>query len=74
MSKLLNTSPVVRTARENRGWSRATLARKSGVSEATICRLELQGHTPKLSTLVPILEALDLSMSALLGETTETTS
>lgn len=64
------TSPLgttLRTARNARGWSRATLARQSGTSEPTISRTELYGSRPRLSTLMAWADALGLSLGDLLA-------
>ena len=63
------TSPLgrnVRAAREQRGWSRATLAGKSGVSEPTIARLELYGHEPRVKNLRALSRALGVELTDLM--------
>lgn len=57
---------ALRVAREARGWSRATLAKKSGTSEPAIARTELYGNQPRLTTLEAWAEALDTSVGDLL--------
>jgi len=57
----------LRSIREHLGWSRATLARESGVSEPTIARVELYGAQPRLDTLVAWADALGTDVSTLLG-------
>lgn len=47
------------------GWSRRTLADRAGVSEPTIARVELYGHSPRLDTLASIADALDISIGEL---------
>ena len=55
----------LRAAREQRGWSRATLAAKSKVSEPTIARVELYGGQPLLKNLVALARALGVDVDEL---------
>lgn len=50
----------VRAAREAKGWSRQTLAAKSGVSVTTLCEIELYGRTPRTATLELVAKPLGL--------------
>lgn len=59
---------TLRRTREAKGWSRATLAAKSGTSEPAIARTELYGSSPRLATLRLWAEALEVEVSALLNE------
>jgi transcriptional regulator with XRE-family HTH domain len=54
--------------REARGWSRETLADKSGTSAMTILRFELHGSDPSLSTLKAWADALDVTIAEMLYE------
>lgn len=55
--------------REDRGWTRRELARRAGVSPATITRLENGEHRgPLLSTIVHVAQALDVTTEELLAE------
>jgi len=56
---------AVRTAREGRGWSRATLAKRAGVSSGTVSNLELYGTAPRWDTVQSIARALEIDLSAL---------
>lgn len=58
----------LRTAREAKGWSRATLARESSTSSAAIARAELYGRQPRLSTVRLWAEALGISLADLVTE------
>ena len=58
----------LRRERERKDWSRAVLARRSGVSTATISRVEIEGHTPKLAALQSLAVALDIQVQDLLEE------
>lgn len=58
---------IVRAKREERGWSRATLARKSGVSEPTIARVELYGHDCRPKNLHALARALGVEPDELLN-------
>ena len=48
----------VRGARKVRGWTQAELARRSGLSTATVARLERSGQG-QLSSLIRVCAALD---------------
>lgn len=68
----VNTLPLVlvqtdlKTARERRGWDQKTLAAKSGVSQATISRIEAGDITNPSNETVKKLElALKLRRGAL---------
>jgi transcriptional regulator with XRE-family HTH domain len=52
----------LREEREAKGWSRQTLAEKSGISVTTIAEIELDRRTrgPRFSTLVVLADALGL--------------
>lgn len=56
----------LRQLREERTWSRRTLADRSGTSEASIARTELYGHTPKLETLNRWAHTLEVGLGDLL--------
>lgn len=60
---------TLRRNREARGWSRATLAQKSGTSEPAIARTELYGNSPRLATLRQWADALEIDISVLLADT-----
>jgi transcriptional regulator with XRE-family HTH domain len=55
----------LRKSRENLGWSRETLSRESGISVATIARVELYGQLPTIGTLSALARALKVSPVAL---------
>lgn len=59
---------TLRRTREAKGWSRATLAKKSTTSEPAIARTELYGSSPRLATLRQWAEALEVDISFLLSE------
>lgn len=52
--------------RETRGWSQAQLADASGVSKATVSKIERDEMSPTASTLVRIAGAFDLTLAGLL--------
>lgn len=58
----------LRTLREARGWSRETLAAKSGTTAMTILRYEVHGSDPALSTLKAWADALGVSIDDMLTE------
>lgn len=57
---------TLRNRREAAQWSRETLSRQSGVSYATICRIELKGHGPSLRVLESLARALEIPTAELL--------
>lgn len=59
----------LRTERDAKGWSRRTLADKSGTSEASIARVELTGHHAKLDSWDAWSAALAVPLSQLLDDT-----
>jgi transcriptional regulator with XRE-family HTH domain len=59
---------VLRAIRERRGWSRETLADRSGVSWAAITQIESGRRVdPRLSTLSALAAALDVTVEQLTG-------
>jgi transcriptional regulator with XRE-family HTH domain len=63
---------AVSAAREARSWSRATLARRAGVSPHTVGRIEAGQAWPDLATLARLAEALDLDLALVPASTTPT--
>lgn len=60
--------PMLRTLREARGWSRETLADRSGTSAMTVLRAELHDANPAISTVAAWAHALGVSVSDLMGD------
>ncbi|MFC3860791.1 helix-turn-helix domain-containing protein [Deinococcus antarcticus] len=56
----------IRLERETRGWSQAQLADASGVSKATVSKIERDEMSPTASTLVRIAGAFGLTLAGLL--------
>jgi transcriptional regulator with XRE-family HTH domain len=56
----------VRFEREMRGWSLADLAERSGVSKATISKIEREEVSPTAVVLVRLAGAFDLTLAGLL--------
>jgi transcriptional regulator with XRE-family HTH domain len=56
----------IRLERETRGWSLATLAEHSGVSKATISKIEREEMSPTAVILVRLASAFDLTLAGLL--------
>ena len=63
---------TLRNLREAAEWSRETLAKKSGVSVATVARIELYGRSPSLGVLRSLAGALGIPAAALLSPEPET--
>ena len=55
-------------ARTERGWSLAQLAQRSGVSAATVHKIEKNGMTPTIATLMKIAAALGKSVAYFVDE------
>jgi transcriptional regulator with XRE-family HTH domain len=58
-------------ARAERGWSLAELARRAGVSTASIHKIEKSGMTPTIATLMKVASALGTSVSFFIDEDVE---
>jgi transcriptional regulator with XRE-family HTH domain len=56
----------LRLERETRGWSLADLAERSGVSKATISKIEREEASPTAVVLVRLAAAFDLTFAGLL--------
>lgn len=57
----------LKAAREAKGWTMATLAKKTGISAGHISWFEQGKYTPKMNTLMYLAEALEVSMDWLSG-------
>ena len=58
----------LKALREERDMTQADLAKRAGVSPGYIARLETLRHDPKLSTLVKIAKALNVTVAQLLEQ------
>src|ERR1044071_4221064 len=56
----------IRLERDSRGWSLADLAERSGVSKATISKIERAEVSPTAVVLVRLASAFDLTLAGLL--------
>src|SRR4051795_6022468 len=61
----------VAIARAERGWSLAELARRAGVSTASVHKIEKSGMTPTIAPLMKIAAALGTSVSYFIDEDVE---
>jgi len=59
------------SARAERGWSLAELARRAGVSTASVHKIEKSGMTPTIATLMKVAAALGTSVSFFIDEDVE---
>lgn len=58
----------VKSIREALGWKQCKLAEKTGITQATISRIEGgQVKDPRLEHIIKIAEAFDVSIDLLLG-------
>lgn len=65
----------IRDLRAEHGWSRDTLARKSGTASLTILRVELHGVEPTLTTLRSWAAAFGVPVASLIeGDPAEVAS
>ena len=55
-------------ARAERGWSLAELARRAGVSTASVHKIEKSGMTPTIATLMKVAAALGTSVGSFIDE------
>ena len=60
-------APRLRELRERAFLTQAELAEKSGVSEGTINRIELGRHSPRISTIRRLAQALGVSPEELVS-------
>jgi len=58
----------IRSRRQQKGWTQAVLAARSGLTQGEVSYLEAGQRLPTLVTLVALLTALECSLEALLGE------
>jgi transcriptional regulator with XRE-family HTH domain len=56
----------IRLERDSRGWSLADLAQRSGVSKATISKIERDEVSPTAAVLVRLANAFDLTLAGLM--------
>ena len=55
----------IKTAREDRGYTRAQLSERSGISERYIIGIEKEGSIPKVAVLNDLLRGLGLSADSI---------
>lgn len=55
----------IRSLRENRSWSQTDLAKRAGLSQASVSEIERGERTPKVDALVHLADALDESLDFL---------
>lgn len=58
---------LIEAAREERGWSIAELARRTGVSRSLVSRIESGLMSGSLDTVVAIAKQLDIDLNLLKG-------
>lgn len=59
---------IVKEKRENKGLSQNQLAKRAGVSQAALNALESRTSNPSVETVFLLAEALDCTVTELLGE------
>lgn len=61
----MNEKEVIEAIRKNRmkkNWSQYRLAKEAGVSREMLAKLEKGAHSPKLDTVLKILDSLSLEV------------
>lgn len=53
---------VMKKARNEKGWTQYKLAKESGLSREKISKLELEMHSPMISTVERICSALEIEI------------
>lgn len=66
-NKKLEIGTAIRMARENRRMSQDTLAKRAGISTASVCNYESGKQDPQFRSIVRISDALDMKVQDLLG-------
>ena len=59
---------IIKEKRENSGLSQNQLAKKAGISQAALSALEAETKNPSVETVFLLADALDCTVSELLGE------
>ena len=59
----------IRAEREKQGYSQNALAKKAGIAQATINAIERSTKSPSVDTVQLLADALNVSVSYLMGET-----
>ncbi|HYK05849.1 MAG TPA: helix-turn-helix transcriptional regulator [Thermoanaerobaculia bacterium] len=62
---------IIVRLRQAKGWTRATLARRAGISDTYIRLLELGDNVPTITVLVELASVLGVSPADLVREVTE---
>jgi DNA-binding XRE family transcriptional regulator len=62
------TTLRVQELREAAGLSKAALARRAGINERTVRKIESGSHRPSLTTTMKLAEALDVPMLDLFSD------
>lgn len=63
----MTISEAIRTARESKGYSRNKLALKAGINQQSISNWELGLSFPNIIMLIPVADALNISLDELVG-------
>lgn len=58
---------IIKTEREERGWSQLELAKRAGIDRKTVNRVENGKYLPTVDTLVSLSSALGVSVDYLIG-------
>lgn len=62
---------AIKKARNDKGYSRAKLSRRSGIGVATICLWESDKSNPTVVMLICIADVLGVTLDELVGRTVE---
>lgn len=64
---MMDLKKFIRVARAKKGMSQKQLAEASGVSECSICFIEIGKIKPRMTTLVKLAKALDVDEDEILN-------
>lgn len=62
---------IIFRLRKAKGWTRATLARRTGISDTYVRLLELGDNVPTLTVLIELASVLGVTPAELVREVTE---
>lgn len=55
----------LKNARESKGWTKAELSRRSGISQQLLCDIEAGRRNPSLQSIISLAKNLDFSLDKL---------
>lgn len=55
----------IKNTREDKGWTKAELSRRSGISQQLLCDIEAGRRNPSLQSIVYLAKSLEFSLDEL---------